>query len=77
MRTTPYNCELLLPIEDLIRHKFILTLTIRNAVSDIERRLLALPPIHGGLRITHFTQVVSECYHASSERSVVQMSTVL
>ena len=67
MRTTPYNRELLLPIEDLIRHKFIPTLIGRNAVSDIERQLLALPPKHGGLGITDFTQVASEYYQASSE----------
>jgi hypothetical protein len=55
------------PIEDLIRHKFIPALTGRNAVSDIERQLLALPPKLGGLGITDFTQVAPEYYLASSE----------
>ena len=67
MRTTPYVSEHLSPIEDLIRHKFIPALTGRNAVSDIERQLLALPPKLGGLGITDFTQVAPEYYITSSE----------
>ena len=51
MRTVTGVEELFQPLEDAIRHQFLPTLTGREALSDTERALLALPARHGGLGI--------------------------
>ena len=49
MRTIPDIKHLLMPLEDVIHQVFIPSLTGRLACSDIERKILALPPRMGGL----------------------------
>ena len=49
MRTIPDIKHLLMPLEDVIHQVFIPSLTGRPACSDIERKILALPPRMGGL----------------------------
>ena len=44
-------CEFLLPLEEIIRTKFLPSLTGQCTFSDAERDLLALPPRLGGLGI--------------------------
>ena len=67
LRTAPCSSELLSPIEDLIRNRFIPALTGRSMISDAERQLLALPPKLGGLGITNPTQTSTQHYEASQE----------
>jgi hypothetical protein len=58
-RTIPDIDHLFQPLEDAIREKLIPSLTGRQ-VSDIERRILALPVRHGGMGIRDPTQASAE-----------------
>ena len=49
MRTVPGIGNLFQPLEDEIRHRFLLALTGREAPSDAERELIALPARQGGI----------------------------
>ena len=51
IRCIPNVCEFLLPLEEIIRTKFLPSLTGQCTFSDAERDLLALPPRLGGLGI--------------------------
>ena len=51
MRTIPGVEDLLQPLEEVIRHQFLPALTGRQAFSDAERELIALPAHLGGLGI--------------------------
>ena len=44
-------CDFLLPLEEIIRTKFLPNLTGQSSFSDAERDLLSLPPRLGGLGI--------------------------
>ena len=50
-RTTPSISHLLQPMEDVIREKFVPTLTDRPPPNDVERHLFSLPARLGGLAI--------------------------
>ena len=52
-RVLPVSEELLQPLEKVIRMTFLPALTGQSAFNDEIRRLLALPPRHGGLGITN------------------------
>ena len=50
-RTIPNQIELLPPLEEAIRYKFLPAITGQSALSDVERDLLAMPSHLGGLGI--------------------------
>ena len=50
-RTTPSISHLLQPMEDVIREKFVPTLTDRPPPNDVEHHLFSLPARLGGLAI--------------------------
>ena len=54
MRTIPSLGELLKPLEDVIRFKFIPPITDEHLCSDNDRILLSLPRRSGGLAIPLF-----------------------
>ncbi len=64
IRTIP---DLLQPLEDVIRHKFLPSLTGQSAIN---RELMALPIRHGGLGIINHNT-----YHHQSSRILVQSHT--
>ena len=51
VRCIPDTCNFLLPLEEIIRTKFLPNLTGQSSFSDAERDLMALPPRLGGLGI--------------------------
>ena len=51
-RTIPGISDMLIPIDNAINTHFIPSLTGRDSISDLERKLLALSPRLGGLGIT-------------------------
>ena len=67
LRTTPNVSEAFVPLESVIRHKFIPALLGGHTVSDAERLLLSLPGRHGGFAIDN-PVLDSEFHHLSSER---------
>ena len=76
-RTTPNIGNLLQPLEEAIRHKFIPALTGQSALTDAERDLLALPARLGGLGIIDPTRL-SDSHHTSSKNiSAPLMSLIL
>ena len=60
LRTVPDIADLLQPLEDAIRSKFIPALTGRDCVNDAERDLFALPARLGGLSLNN---PVMSCNH--------------
>ena len=67
MRTVPNISQLLTPLEEKIRMKLIPAITGRNAISDSERDLLALPCRLGGLGIINPTKISSIQHHNSEK----------
>ena len=67
MRTVPGIGNLFQPLEDEIRHRFLLALTGREAPSDAERELIALPARQGGLSIPIPTRAASRQFTWSVE----------
>ena len=67
MRTTPNISNLLSPLEESIQHKLIPTITGRNAITDAERKLLALPCRLGGLGLIDPTSVSTTQYRDSEK----------
>ena len=66
MCTVPGTGELSQTLEEVIQHQFLPVLTSREALSNTERALLALPARHGGLGIPIPTAVASHQFLASS-----------
>ncbi len=64
VRTIPDIVDLLQPLEDAIRLKFLPALTGQNAFNDLERDVIALPVCLGGLGIAN------PCKHSSSQHSM-------
>ena len=56
MRTIPGISDMMIPLEETIRHKLIPAITGRNAVSDIERDVLAMPSRLGGMGMVNPTK---------------------
>ena len=56
MRTTPNVANLFQPLEDIIRHKFIPSLTGQPPPNDLIRDLLALPARLGGIAVCNPTK---------------------
>ena len=67
MRTVPGIDNLFQPLDDEIRHRFLPALTGREAPSDAERELIALPARHGGLGIPIPTRIASWQFTRSVE----------
>ena len=76
-RTTPNIGDLLQPLEQVIRQKFLPALTGQNALNDTERDLLALPARMGGLGITDPTQLTAFHHTTSKNVSAPLMSLIL
>ena len=68
-RTVPNIGNLLQPLEDTLRQRFIPALTGRPAPSDTERELLALPARVGGLGITNPAATAEREHQASMQLS--------
>ena len=65
-RTIPNSSEQFQPLEDIIREKFI-PAVIGRKVSDIERRMLALPVRLGGIGIQNPVETAEREYRSSVE----------
>ena len=68
-RTVPNIGDLLQPLEDTLRQRFIPALTGRPAPSDTERELLALPARIGGLGIANPAATAEREHQASMQLS--------
>ena len=66
MRVVPDIGDLLQPLEDAIRFHLLPAITGRAAISDTEKRMLALPVQDGGLGIPIPTVLASNQFKASS-----------
>ena len=67
MRTAPSIEPLLQPLEEAIRHQFLLAVTGRQGITDLERKLLALPAHHGGLGVQILTRNANNQFKACIE----------
>ena len=76
MRTTPDIEDELQPLEDAIRYSFLPALTGRQAFSDAERELLALPARHGGLGILNPTKRANSQFDAATKVSEPLVSLI-
>ena len=65
MRTIPDISNLLIPIEDTIRNRFIPAITGGRICNEEERRLLPLPTRYGGLAIAIFHEQADVEYNNS------------
>ena len=80
-RTVPGTSNLLQPLEEVIRHRFISALIGRTAISDIERELLSLPTCLGGLGIMNPSEAIISQYTSSMKITaplvtlIIQQST--
>ena len=77
MRTVPCLPHIFSPLEDIIRHRFIPSLTGRKSITDTERDLLALPCRLGGLGIINPTKVASFEYQASQDITEPHVTLIL
>ena len=73
VRCLPNLCDFLLPLEEIIRIKFLPNLTGQCSFSDMERDLLSLPPRLGGLGVINpscyildFSIFIFSEYHSTS-----------
>ena len=67
MRTVENLSMYLTPLKEVIRTRFI-ALTGGHHVSDMERRLLSLPPKYGGLGIRMVIKEAEHEYNYSKEQ---------
>ena len=72
MRTIPGVEDLFQPLEEVIRHQFIPGLTGRQAFSNVERELIALPAHLGGLGIP-----IPTCSATQQHKSCAQATALL
>ena len=66
-RTISNMGDLFTPLEEAIRFQLLPAITGRDAFSDLERDLFALPTRMGGLGITNLILEANDCYVASRE----------
>ena len=69
-RTTETIGYLLQPIEYVLRHDLIPTITGRQAINNVERRMFVLPTRLGGLGIEILPEVADQLY--SNSRKVTE-----
>ena len=74
-RTVPNIGDLLKPLEEVIRRKFLTSFTGQNAFNDVTRELLALPIRLGGLGITNPS--VESTAHYETSKSITAPLTAL
>ena len=76
MRTIPNISNLLIPIEDTIRNRFIPAITGERICNEEERRLLFLPTRYGGLIISIFLEQADvEC--SNSRRITAERTSLI
>ena len=76
-RTVPNIGNLLQPLENILREKFIPALTGRPAPGDTERELLALPARNGGLGIINPATTAEREHQASLHLSAPLISLII
>ena len=76
-RTIPDIGDPLLPLEEVIRHRFLTSLTGRSAFSDAERDVMALPVRLGGLGITNPTQEAVHHHNTSLKVTASLVALIL
>ena len=76
MRTIPDFSNLLIPIEDTIRNRFIPAITGGRIFSKEERKLLSLPTRYGGLAISIFHEQ-AEVKHKNSRRITAELTSLV
>ena len=69
IRTVPGIGDLLRPLEEAIRRKFIPALTGQEVPGDLEQKLLSLPTRLGSLGISDPTELATEQHQASQKIS--------
>ena len=69
--------DLLLPLEEAIRHRFLTSLTGRSAFSEAERDVMALPVHLGGLGITNLTQQAVHHHNTSLKVTAPLVALIL
>ena len=75
-RVIPEIGDLLCPLEEAIRHRFLTALTGKTALTDIERDLLALPVRLGGMGISNPTKQASQ-HHSTSIRVTAPLVAII
>ena len=75
-RTIPNVNDQLQPLEDVIRHKLLASLTGQNALNDDIRDLMALPVRHVGLGIINPT-INNRYHHQSSENITAPLVSLI
>ena len=76
IRTIPNIDDQLQPLEDVIRHTFLPSLTGQSALNDETRDLMALPVRHGGLGIINPTKN-NILHHQSSENITAPLVSLI
>ena len=76
MRTIPDFSNLLIPIEDTIRNRFIPAITGGRIFNKEERKLLSLPTRYGGLAISIFHEQ-AEVKHKNSRRITAELTSLV
>ena len=64
-RTTKSISHMLQQMEDVIRHDMIPTVTGRQAINDVEKKMFALPTRLGGLGVVILSEVADKMYRSS------------
>ena len=75
-RTTPNIGDLFAPLEEVIRQKFLTSLTVQNAFNDVTRDLLALPVRLGGLGITN-PSTDATAHHEASKKITAPLTALI
>ena len=75
-RTIPNIGNLLLPLEDIIRQKFLTSLTGQNAFNDNTRELMALPVRLGGLGIPN-PSANAVAHHDASKKITAPLTALI
>ena len=76
MRTIPNISNLLIPIEDTIRNRFIPAITGERICNEEERRLLFLPTRYGGLIISIFLEQ-ADVEYSNSRRITAERTSLI
>ena len=75
-RAIPNVGDLLLPLEDVMRWKFLTSLTGQNPFNDINGKLMALPVRLGGLGITN-PCADTRLHHDASLKITAPLTTLI
>ena len=75
-RTTPNIGNLFSPLKEVIRRKFLTSLTCQNAFNDVTRELLALPVRLGGLGISN-PSADTTAHHDTSKKITAPLTALM